>query len=61
MCVCVCVCVCVGVYVKEGREYALILKSFKSIDVRSGTQNFIFGKKKNSFTAVYLRVRVGIA
>jgi len=41
-----CVCVCVYVCVKEGRECALILKSFKSVDVRFGTQNFICKKKK---------------
>jgi hypothetical protein len=52
----------VGLYVIEGREYALILKSFKIIDVRSGTQNFIFEKKlRISFTTVYLRVWAGIA
>jgi hypothetical protein len=35
-------CVCV----KEVRKYALIFKTFKSVDVRSGTQNFIFGKNE---------------
>jgi len=44
---CVWVWVWVRVCVKEGREYELILKSSKSIDVRSGTQNFILKKMKN--------------